>query len=145
MSQRATVQFTLNEEYTFLLQGYTLNIGTPYPNNYETHRNARPSFHSGVGTIDLVIEADGTHYLAGLAMLGIDILHIKITVNRRDQDSMMKTFEFENGFVMSYIESFSSTSNSNILVSMSILCRYIELMPGGYCNDKDWDGVLRPS
>ncbi len=115
MSQRATVKFA-NNETEFLLHSFDVRADR----DMVGQRHRRPNPFATVGMVDLVIESDDTHFLAGLSIFTLPIEDFEIKLYRRDQDSTLKTYKFIRGFVMNYNESYRSISNSNVLISLTI-------------------------
>ncbi len=109
--------------------------------NQQMDANGRPAANPEGGLITVTVESTGEYdffeWVASpdLAKSG------KITFQRRDNTSSLKTFEFKNAYCVDYNEDFCSDGNNPMILRIMISAK--EVKCGSAKLSKNWDkGVV---
>jgi len=90
-----------------------------------TDEKGRPASAVHGGQISLMISAPEDAALLGWMIDPYKKTNGSITFNKIDQDSKMKELKFEDGYLVSYSESFHAESSHPMTASLSISARKI--------------------
>ncbi len=104
-----------------------------------TDRNGRPAANPEGGKILVTIESTGeTDFFEWVASPDM-AKSGKITFQRRDNTSSLKTFEFKNAYCIDYCEEYSADGSSPM--RLRIVISSLEIKCGSAKLSKSWDKV----
>lgn len=129
MAQRATLIIEDNE---YLLINFTMEISRDYD-----HRG-RPATMPRVGMFHMELESVGDHFFAAWSMFSATTKNGQIKLYRRDEDATLKTYDFEDAYIMSFRECYNAVSSTSMSIVITIYANVVELNPGGICIDNGW-------
>lgn len=132
MSQKAilTVEGAPVSEYPII--NFTMEVERGYS------PNGRPSTIPRIGKFTFEIESTGDHFFMSWAMTYSLTKNGLIKLYRRDEDATLKTYKFEDAYIMNIIEIYNNYSSTNVSMQITIYANVVELQPGGICHDNGW-------
>lgn len=120
------------EDKEYVLLNFSMKITREYD-----HRG-RPSTMPKVGLLTMEVESIGDHFLAAWALVPSTTKSGQMKFYKTDEDSTLKTYDFEDAYVMDFEEIYDNYNTLNMSIKITIFCNTIELQPGGIFHDNNW-------
>ena len=109
--------------------------------NYALKRDVdgkgRPASTVYGGTVDLVVESsDDTSIIEAMVNNQYKPLDGVVTFKKSDEDAKMKELSFEKGYVVSFMEEFSTLDDRPMLISFTVSAHKLKI--GSATHENDW-------